>query len=65
LVKKLFGRGKGRDKAQASPKIYVRRNGSRYIDTDELVQSDKFKETIAEMKQVENNAQKPTRRPYD
>ena len=52
-VAKISFQGAGaREDSENRPTIYVRRNGSRYIDTEELLQSDKFQETIKELRDV-------------
>ena len=35
---------------QETPKIYVRRNGSRYIDPDELFRNPKVQETLQKLR---------------
>ena len=63
MVERIFGgrifsgqnvrqRKKGK-KAPNRPTIYVRRNGSRYIDMDELVASDEFQETLKQLKDID------------
>ena len=37
-------------KARTGPRVHVRRNGSRYIDPEELLRSEKVKKTIEELK---------------
>ena len=59
--KSLRGQGKQEERVDR-PTIYVRRNGSRYIDTDELLQSAKFRKTVEKLKDV---VLKPSERPND
>jgi hypothetical protein len=45
-------RKKGK-KTSDRPTIYVRRNGSRFIDTNELINSDEFRETLEKLKGID------------
>ena len=40
-------------KSPNRPTIYVRRNGSRYIDTNELINSDEFRETLEKLRDID------------
>jgi hypothetical protein len=53
-VLKRFGIGKGRNNGavRKRPKIYVRRNGSRYVKANELLQSEGGREAIEKMRRI-------------
>ena len=49
-IQHTLGLKQPRFKADGSPRVYVRRNGSRYIYPGDLFDSPKFRETMASLK---------------
>ena len=48
-IRKVEREDEGEEKAVT---IHVRRNGSRYIELDELLQSDEFEETVKDLESI-------------